>query len=161
MVITRATEYAVRAVLYMSKFPTGEIILKKDICATQEVTPAFLTKIFQPLVKAGLIGSQRGVGGGFYLRKDPAEITIYDIYSIEEDPLYINKCLCGRGICERDSYCPVHEAWREVRRGMIEQLKEYDFARLARQEEINLSGLADGVIKMREKCDSQDHACSE
>ncbi|MCA1796222.1 MAG: Rrf2 family transcriptional regulator, partial [Geobacteraceae bacterium] len=70
MVITRATEYAVRAVLYMAKSPPGEIILKKDICATQGVTPAFLTKIFQPLVKAGLIGSQRGVGGGFYLKKD-------------------------------------------------------------------------------------------
>lgn len=146
MVITRATEYAVRAVLYMAKFPPGEIILKKDICATQEVTPAFLTKIFQPLVKAGLIGSQRGVGGGFYLKKDPTDITIYDIYSIEEDPLYINRCLCGRGICERDSYCPVHEAWKDVRRGMLERLKRYNFADLAKQEEINLAGLADGVI---------------
>ncbi|MCA1797801.1 MAG: Rrf2 family transcriptional regulator [Geobacteraceae bacterium] len=147
MVITRATEYAVRAVLYMAKSPPGEIILKKDICATQGVTPAFLTKIFQPLVKAGLIGSQRGVGGGFYLKKDPAQITIYDIYSIEEDPLYINKCLCGRGICERDSYCPVHEAWKDVRSGMLERLKSYNFADLARQEELNLSELADGVIK--------------
>ncbi|MFA5700837.1 MAG: Rrf2 family transcriptional regulator [Desulfuromonas sp.] len=157
MVITRATEYAVRAVLYMAKFPTGEIILKKDICVTQEVTPAFLTKIFQPLVKAGIIGSQRGVGGGFFLRKEPAQITIYDIYSIEEDPLYINKCLCGRGICERDSYCPVHEAWKEVRQGMIERLKEYDFARLARQEEINLTGLADGEITMRAQSTDPDH----
>ena len=147
MVITRATEYAVRAVLYMAKFPRGEIILKKDICATQGVTPAFLTKIFQPLVKAGLIGSQRGVGGGFYLQKDPAEITIYDIYSIEEDPLYINKCLCGRGICERDRYCPVHEAWKDVRQGMLERLKSYNFADLVKQEELNLEGLADGVIE--------------
>lgn len=147
MVITRATEYAVRAVLYMAKFPRGEIILKKDICATQGVTPAFLTKIFQPLVKAGLIGSQRGVGGGFYLQKDPAEITIYDIYSIEEDPLYINRCLCGRGICERDRYCPVHEAWKDVRQGMLERLKNYNFAELVKQEELNLEGLADGVIE--------------
>ena len=151
MVITRATEYAVRAVLYMAKFPRGEIILKKDICATQGVTPAFLTKIFQPLVKAGLIGSQRGVGGGFYLQKDPAEITIYDIYSIEEDPLYINKCLCGRGICERDRYCPVHEAWKDVRQGMLERLKSYNFADLVKQEELNLEGLADGVIETGER----------
>jgi Rrf2 family protein len=130
----------------MAKFPQGEIILKKDICATQGVTPAFLTKIFQPLVKAGLIGSQRGVGGGFYLKKDPAAITIYDIYSIEEDTLYINTCLCGRVICERDSYCPVHEAWKDVRRGMLERLKSYNFADLAKQEELNLAGLADGII---------------
>ncbi|MGM0416771.1 MAG: RrF2 family transcriptional regulator [Thermodesulfobacteriota bacterium] len=158
MVITRATEYAVRAVLYMAKFPQGEIILKKDICATQGVTPAFLTKIFQPLVKAGLIGSQRGVGGGFYLQKDPAEITIYDIYSIEEDPLYINKCLCGRGICERDRYCPVHEAWKDVRQGMLERLKSYNFADLVKQEELNLEGLADGVIETGKS--SESHSAS-
>ena len=151
MVITRATEYAIRAVLYMAKFPQGEIILKKDICKTQDVTPAFLTKIFQPLVKAGIIGSQRGVGGGFFLKKDPADITIYDVYKIEEDPMYINKCLCGRGICERDSYCPVHQAWKSVRNGIIGQLCEYNFADLARQEEFNLEKLGDGIITQEKK----------
>ncbi|MBN2644495.1 MAG: Rrf2 family transcriptional regulator [Desulfuromonadaceae bacterium] len=137
MVITRATEYAIRAVLFMAKFPPGEIILKKDICQTQDVTPAFLTKIFQPLVKAGLIGSQRGVGGGFYLKKSPSEITVFDIYCYEEDPLLINKCLAEKGACERDGYCPVHEAWCEVRRGMMVKMKEYNFARLAQEEVAN------------------------
>ena len=74
MIITRATEYAIRAVLHLSKQPRGEIVLKKDICRTQDITPAFLTKILQPLIKAGIVGSQRGVGGGFYLVKSPQEI---------------------------------------------------------------------------------------
>lgn len=143
MIITRATEYAVRAVLYMSKFPQGEIILKKDICRTQDVTPAFLTKIFQPLVKVGIIGSQRGVGGGFYLKIEPKDITIYDIFKAQEDPLHINKCLVDEGCCERDKYCAVHGAWREVREGMVERLSQYDFARLAKEEEQNLQKIMD------------------
>ncbi|MCD6527088.1 MAG: Rrf2 family transcriptional regulator [Desulfuromonas sp.] len=137
MVITRATEYAVRAILYMAKFPQGEIVLKKDICRTQDVTPAFLTKIFQPLVKAEIIGSQRGVGGGFYLRHAPEDITLYDIFKAEEDPLYINKCLVEEGSCERDRFCAVHAAWKEVRESMIQQLSEYNFARLAKEEDAN------------------------
>ncbi len=135
MIITRATEYAIRAVLYMSKFPTGDIILKKDICRTQDVTPAFLTKVFQPLVKDGIIGSQRGVGGGFYLKLEPKDITVYDIFKAQEDPLYINKCLVEEGCCERDKFCPVHDAWSDVRASMIEKLSSYDFATLVKEEE--------------------------
>ena len=141
MIITRATEYAIRAILYMSKFPKGEIVLKKDICRTQDVTPAFLTKIFQPLVKVGIIGSQRGVGGGFYLKRDPEEVNLYDIFKAQEDPLYINKCLVEEGCCERDKYCSVHNAWCEVRQGMVQQLSAYNFARLAREQEDNLRNL--------------------
>ena len=141
MIITRATEYAIRAILYMSKFPTGEIVLKKDICRTQDVTPAFLTKIFQPLVKEGIVGSQRGVGGGFFLQRDPKDITVYDVFKVQEDPLYINVCLEEEGLCARDKYCPVHDTWSNVRDGMIEQLTSYNFARLAREEEQNIQKL--------------------
>ena len=62
--INNRTEYAIRALLYLAKQPRGEIVLKKDICQTQDITPAFLTKILQPLIKLGIVGSQRGVGGG-------------------------------------------------------------------------------------------------
>ena len=92
MLITRATEYAIRALLYLAKQPRGEIVFKKDICQTQDITPAFLTKILQPLIKLGIVGSQRGVGGGFYLIKDPAEVTLLDVVKAEEGPLYLNQC---------------------------------------------------------------------
>ena len=86
MLITRATEYAIRALLYLAKQPRGEIVFKKDICQTQDITPAFLTKILQPLIKLGIVGSQRGVGGGFYLIKDPASVTLLDVVMAEEGP---------------------------------------------------------------------------
>ncbi len=141
MIITRATEYAIRAILYMSKFPTGDIILKKDICRTQDITPAFLTKIFQPLVKEGIIGSQRGVGGGFYLNLAPKDISIYDIFKVQEDPLHINICLIEQGKCERDKFCPVHNKWNEVRDSMMEQLSSCNFAQLVQEEKQNIQQL--------------------
>ena len=135
MVITRATEYAIRAVLYLAKQPRGEIVYKKDICQTQDITPAFLTKILQPLIKVGIVGSQRGVGGGFYLLKDPAEITLLEVVRAEEGPLYLNHCLERQGTCEKDLFCPVHGAWREIRQQMLQTLDGYSFARLLKQEE--------------------------
>jgi Rrf2 family protein len=137
MIITRATEYAIRAVLYMASQPQGEIIFKKDICRAQEITPAFLTKILQPLIKAGIVGSQRGVGGGFYLAKPATKINLFDIIKTQEGPLYLNQCLIKEGNCEREFFCPVHGAWKEIRSEFMATLTRYDFATLAaRQGEI-------------------------
>lgn len=134
MIITRATEYAIRAVLYMACQPQGEIIFKKDICREQEITPAFLTKILQPLIKAGIVGSQRGVGGGFYLARPAAEISLFDIIKTQEGPLYLNQCLIKEGNCGREFFCPVHGAWKEIRSELMATLSRYDFAMLAARQ---------------------------
>lgn len=149
MIITRATEYAIRAVLHLSKQPHGEIVLKKDICRTQDITPAFLTKILQPLIKAGIVGSQRGVGGGFYLVKSPQEITLLDIVQAEEGPIHLNLCLIEGEGCERDMYCPLHGAWKEVRQEMLAILARHTFAQLVDQERTNLRKLSVQPLKMQ------------
>jgi len=141
LVITRATEYAVRALLYLAQQPKSQIVLKKDICHTQDVTPAFLTKILQPLIKMGIVGSQRGVGGGFYLIKDPEEVTLLDVVMAQEGDLYLNICLEEEGICNRDRFCPTHDVWREVREGMMASLARYTLAELARREKQNIQNL--------------------
>ena len=140
MIITRATEYAIRAILYMSRQPVGEIIYKKDICKAQEITPAFLTKILQPLIKEGIVGSQRGVGGGFYLAKNPAEITLLDIINSQEGPVYLNQCLVAEGACDREFFCPIHGAWADIRKEFMQTLSRYDFASLATRQGTANSG---------------------
>ena len=141
MVITRATEYAIRTVIYLGQQPKNEIVLKKDICRTQNVTPAFLTKILQPLIKAGIVSSQRGVGGGFLLCKDPAEITLLDILQAEEGQLKLNHCLLDHDSCQRNSHCPAHEVWHEAQEEMIQTLKKYSIADLVRREKEKLAQL--------------------
>ncbi|MCK4690640.1 MAG: Rrf2 family transcriptional regulator [Desulfuromonadales bacterium] len=138
MVITRATEYAIRTVVFLAQQPKDEIVLKKDICRTQDVTPAFLTKILQPLIKAGIVSSQRGVGGGFLLAKDPSEITLLDIFQAEEGQLKLNYCLLDSEACHRDNYCSVHEVWHEAQDKMIRVLTKYNITELVRREKENL-----------------------
>jgi Rrf2 family protein len=142
VVITRATEYAVRTVIYLAQQPQDEIVLKKDICRTQEVTPAFLTKILQPLIKAGIVSSQRGVGGGFLLDKPAEEINLLDILQAEEGPLKLNHCLVDATFCERDSYCAAHEAWHEAQAAMVEILRHQNIAILAKRQQENLAKLS-------------------
>ena len=146
MVITRATEYAVRAIIFLAQQPKDDIVLKKDICRTQEVTPAFLTKIFQPLIKAGIVNSQRGVGGGFLLAKDPSEINMLDILEAEEGKLKLNHCLIDTDFCQRDAYCAAHGVWYNAQLEMSEVLKRYSIADLVQQEKENLQLLKNPSI---------------
>ena len=141
VVITRATEYAVRTIIFLAQQPKDEIVLKKDICRTQEVTPAFLTKILQPLIKAGIVTSQRGVGGGFLLAKDPEDITMLDILQAEEGKLKLNHCMVDHEFCHRDAYCSAHEAWGKAQSAMADVLKSYSFSDLVRREKENLDAL--------------------
>lgn len=134
MVITRATEYAIRTVIFLAKQPRGEIVLKKDICRTQEVTPAFLTKILQPLIKAGIVSSQRGVGGGFLLAREPQNITMLDLLEAEEGPLKLNHCMVDESVCERDSHCAAHQVWTEAQTEMVGVLEKHSIADLAAKD---------------------------
>jgi len=141
VVITRATEYAIRTIIFLAQQPKEEIVLKKDICRTQGVTPAFLTKILQPLIKSGIVSSQRGVGGGFLLSKDPREITLLDILQAQEGPLKLNQCLTESGQCDRNDHCPAHEVWHEAQDEMINVLRRYSIAELVQREREKLSKL--------------------
>ncbi len=138
MVITRATEYAIRTIIYLAQQPKDEIVLKKDICRTQDVTPAFLTKILQPLIKTGIVSSQRGVGGGFLLARDPEEINLLDILQAEEGELKLNHCLIDENVCQRDQHCSAHDVWNEAQREMIKVLQKYSVAELVQREKKKL-----------------------
>jgi len=139
MVISRATEYAVRALLYVAGFPSDQIISKRDICRTQEITAAFLIKIMQPLREAGFVKSFRGAAGGFSLAKPAEEISLWDIVCVIEGPIHLNKCLISEGNCLRDCVCTVHQVWHKVRADLEHTLSEATLASLV-QKRLELIG---------------------
>ena len=62
--LTRAGEYAIRGMVYLSQQQsTDGLTLIADIAKAQKVSGSFLAKIFQSLARAGLVESQRGAAG--------------------------------------------------------------------------------------------------
>lgn len=151
MVITRATEYAIRTVIYLAQQPRNEVVLKKDICRTQGVTPAFLTKILQPLIKSGIVSSQRGVGGGFLLARDPGQITLLDIFQAQEGKLKLNHCLIDSDFCDRDVFCVAHEVWDEAQTAMSSVLIRHSIADIVRRQQVKQQALSStGALRTKD-----------
>ncbi len=115
----------------MAGLPVGSVVSKRDICRTQQITPAFLIKIMQPLLAQGLVNSHRGVKGGFSLKKSPADISLWDIITAVEGPIYLNKCLIRSGFCARDKTCPVHQVWRNIKDNLEKTLSHTTLDKLA------------------------------
>jgi Rrf2 family protein len=125
MELTRKTDYAIRGMLYLAGHTESTSAMLDDIAVTMDAPRSFLAKIFQDLVRTGLVKSSRGSGGGFLLAKPPERITLCEIVEAMEGPIMPNQCLMGEGICSFQKTCTVHPVWRRlqaVTRGILEEV---------------------------------------
>jgi len=121
--LTRAADYAVRAMMHLGSLPEGGVALKDEIAHAQHTPPSFMAKILRQMVKTGLLRSARGVHGGFCLLRPAAEISLLDIVESIEGPIQLTDCAPEPDRCTLSHDCPVSGVWLEVQRQMTTLLR--------------------------------------
>src|SRR5690606_17914527 len=121
MILSRACEYGLRAVIYLASLKENGYVSIRTISNELERSFPFLTKIFQKLTQAGLMDSFRGPSGGVTFTRSPAEITLRDVVIAIDGPELVHGCVLGLPGCGEQKPCPLHDRWSEVR-GSIDQL---------------------------------------
>ncbi len=124
MKITRACDYAMRALIYMAGKPAGTVFMRSDLSRLSDVPDSFLGKIMQGLVKANILVSERGKKGGFRLEKKPEEISMYDVITAVEGDLQITDCLSNTDFCKQTTGCNLHRTWHTIQDSLAAQLKQ-------------------------------------
>ena len=81
-------------------------------------------KVLQRLVKDGFLDSSRGPTGGFSLKKDPSEISIYDVYRSIEGEVDYGKCPSESQICPIDK-CIRDNIINTISIDFVNHLKQY------------------------------------
>jgi Rrf2 family protein len=87
MRISAKADYAVRAALELASAPDGEPVKGERLAEAQDIPLQFLEHILLELKHARLIQARRGAKGGYWLARDPAEITVADVIRAVEGPL--------------------------------------------------------------------------
>lgn len=77
MQIKASTDYGLRAVLYLAK--KGTMCSSKDISEEMAIPRDYFIQLAQPLRNAGIIDAKPGKHGGYFLAKDPSQITLLQI----------------------------------------------------------------------------------
>ena len=132
--ITRATDYAIRVLLYLSKKPYGELSTKKEVSERCGIPVSFLAKIVQILSKQRLINIKKGAQGGYILSKKPENITLLEVIEIMEGKIFLNQCIKEKEICEFYSNCAIHKMWDNLTEKLREELKRVNFQDLAQKD---------------------------
>lgn len=133
MKITRACDYTIRALICMAKHPTGTAFMRSDLAKECNVPDSFLGKILQSLAKSDILISERGKKGGFKLGKEPKNISMFDVMTTVDGPLYINNCIDEKEGCCFLENCSAHEMWLDVQTALENKLKEYTLADIAKK----------------------------
>ena len=129
MQITRQADYALRAVIYLSRLSENEKAATCLIAENQNIPSSFLAKIISQLSLAGLIHTSRGARGGVSLAKPAEEISILNVVEAIDGPLLLNECTDDSTSCAFIDSCPLREIWCEARTDLVNKLSSATFSR--------------------------------
>jgi Rrf2 family protein len=106
MRLSKKTEYALRALIYASRFPEGTTFQIRDLAGKNGIPKKFLELILLELKNAGMLSSRRGVGGGYLLARRPDSIRSSEIVEVFEGPMAARDRRKGPGTTEMDVSSP-------------------------------------------------------
>ena len=113
--LSKATEYAIRALVYIKiQNDKEEKPGFREIAGEIEAPEQFTAKILQNFTRNGLLHSGKGRGGGFFFEQGEEQLTIHAIIQIMEGNNYFNQCLFGFNFCDEKHPCPLHEDFIKI-----------------------------------------------
>jgi len=120
MSLSQKCQYAVRAILELSKRYQQGAVPASEVAAAQAVPQRFLEVILNELKPTGLVDSRRGVQGGFYLSRPPREITVGQVIRLVEGPLDPVRCMSDpdADCCPLRGTCSLLEIWRRAKQAV-------------------------------------------
>ncbi|HKZ69025.1 MAG TPA: Rrf2 family transcriptional regulator [Anaerolineales bacterium] len=144
MQITRQADYAVRAVMYLSKLGTNARVSTAEIAREQSIPTTFLAKIVSQLASSGVVRATRGARGGVTLARPPEEISLLEIVEAIDGPMALNECVLDASRCPMSVECPVRPVWCDVQSTLARQLAQANFGLLVKHNgSIPLSTIGD------------------
>ena len=132
MRISKRGEYALRAMIHLSRnYPKGAVRIR-EISEKEKIPEKFLEQILLSLRKAGILQSRRGLGGGYALSRHPREITLARVIRVIDGPLAPLACTStwAHVSCPEEKNCGLHRVMLEVRNAIAGILEGVTFADL-------------------------------
>ena len=120
MILSRTSQYAIQALIFVATQPRGVPVLIRPVAARLSVPPPFLAKIMQSLSRGKLIHSFRGRQGGVCLREGGEKTDLMQILTLIEGPGLTENCVLGLKVCGDESACPMHAQWKPIKTRIVQ-----------------------------------------
>ena len=113
MRLTTKGRFAVTAMLDLAMHATDGPVTLAGISERQRISLSYLEQLFGKLRRRSLVESVRGPGGGYFLARPAAELSVADIVRAVEEPIDSTQC-GGKENCHDNHRCMTHDLWEEL-----------------------------------------------
>lgn len=121
--ISRRADYAVRIMIELGLQGEGTAVPARQIARRTGVPKAFLHKIAADLVKADLVRTYAGPGGGVALARPLPAVNMLQILEATDGPVCLNLCLIRPQECPLDQICSAHTTWGRLQTIIVQELE--------------------------------------
>jgi len=123
--LSKKCQYALHALIHIVKNEKPYTCVF-EISEQKKIPRKFLEVIFLDLKNAGILGSKKGKGGGFYFRKNPETVNLYDIIEIIDGSLEMIPCASLNfkrcWLCNQEYACPLRKIFSKVHEETLKSL---------------------------------------
>lgn len=133
--LSKKTKYGLKALAYIARQQSNDPVQIASIAASENISHKFLESILLTLRKAGILGSKKGKGGGYYLLKEAKDIHMDDVIRLLEGPIAMLPCVslnfyekCDD--CPDETACSLHRLMLQVRDSTLHVLQSTNLADL-------------------------------
>ena len=120
MILSKKTRYAIVALTRLAREYGNGPMLIRDIAEEEKIPQSFLENILLELKKLGILGSNLGKAGGYFLLKNPEEVTLADIVRHFEGTIALKYCVSEKAyrpceFCKDEATCQIRRVFKEIR----------------------------------------------
>lgn len=130
---SKATEYALRAVIYIAQKSTIEKKIGIDEISKAIGSPhSFTAKILQTLKKNNkVVCSVRGPNGGSYMTEKVRKMPVRLVLEAMKEDEVLQKCVLGLSQCSGSKPCPMHTQYKVIKEQLIRPFETKTIQHLA------------------------------
>ena len=140
MNVSSKSRYALTALVELDLRTRGDKrpVRLVDLAHERGIPEQFLEQVFAVLRRAGVLRSQRGVGGGFAFARSPDQVTVLEVVeALDGTPALAT---CTSGDCAREDSCGPGVVWRAAAEAFESVLSRTTISELTERERQLRSG---------------------
>jgi Rrf2 family protein len=118
--LSKKTRYAILALTKLTREYGNGAVMISDIAKSEKIPQRFLENILLELKKLGYLGSRLGKLGGYYLLKNPDDVTLLDIVRHFEGTIALMSCVSEKAyepceFCKDEETCKIRMVFKDIR----------------------------------------------
>jgi Rrf2 family iron-sulfur cluster assembly transcriptional regulator len=140
MRLTTKGRFAVTAMADLAERHGSGPVTLASISERQKISLSYLEQLFGKLRKHNIVIAVRGPGGGYYLARSAALISVADIIVAVDE--HMDATLCGgRGNCDDNKQCSTHDLWMGLNQILHKYMAEVSLQQLIDSNAKSASGV--------------------